>query len=92
MNYVQRTREREGTLDLAVTAHRKLESSKPSAVQEGEAAPALHDSGVVGLFLVESVTSFCNVTASNLMDILDLGCRIPHFVGGNIAALTGATA
>lgn len=50
--------EGERTLDLKPTGERlvwKLDSSKPSAVPEGE-APPLQDRGVVGLHLVESAS------------------------------------
>lgn len=58
----------------------KLESSQPpSAVPEEDAA--LHESGVVGLFLAESPHLFAGEPASHRKAILDRGCRIPHLGG-----------
>lgn len=73
------------TLDLG-----QLDSSKPSAVAEGEPVPPLQESGVVGLHLVaESAPGllmfFCReTTPSNLeADDADLerGRRMPHLSG-----------
>lgn len=49
----------------------RLDSSKPSAVPEGEAAP-LQERGVVGLHLVETSLCFLCETTSHL-SALDLG-------------------
>lgn len=58
----------------------KLESSKPSAVAEGE-APPLQERGVVGLHLVESA-SFLLETASHLIvGGLERGNLSPHLSG-----------
>lgn len=69
----------------------KLESSQPpSAVPEEDAA--LHESGVVGLFLAESPHLFAGEPASHRKAILDRGCRIPHLGGGRGEPEAEATA
>lgn len=67
-------------MDLVPKLWWRLISSKASTVVEGEAAPPppppLHESGVVGLALIEFVVE-SPFTLSHLKD-LDLRCRIPH--------------
>lgn len=79
----EREREREGTLDLNAAKEKlawKLDSSKLSAVAEGE-APPLHERGVVGLPRVESA-SLIGRTASHLNETdLERGCLSPHRSG-----------
>lgn len=60
---------------------RRLDSSNPSAVAEGEAAP-LQERGVVGLHLVETSPCFLCETASHLR-ALDLG-SLTLQVSGNV--------
>lgn len=65
----------------------QLDSSKPSAVAEGEPVPPLQESGVVGLHLVAEsapclLMFLCReTTPSNLDADLERGSRMPHLSG-----------